>query len=364
MDYYSLLGVTPGASKDEIKAAYRKLAMSCHPDRHVNSKLSEKVASAARFKDATEAYQQLLSGNSRSSQHSSSSYNTYTNRPKQDGYYNSYYTRRATGQGSASSTSSSGSARPGGGEGFGPHNSRGHGAFTGDWYTNWHRGGSGGQGGWGAEGASAEWAYRNEHRTQPLFWQLVRFLRHFSINTAICVTLAGLTMAPALVPRTPIRQAVTAPSEPSSRSVRGEKMVQQRLSRPMPTLLGGPASLPNFTPSSQYSASATPTTPSTPSVARPLPVPSPATQLAMELEMKRQETMSAAAKRSGHGVDRQGRSEYFLSKVFVKKEAEGDKGSGDGVGKGVKRAPADISLAELIAADEALENTSAGRGRR
>ena len=33
-DYYELLGVARGADDKTIKAAYRKLAMDCHPDRH------------------------------------------------------------------------------------------------------------------------------------------------------------------------------------------------------------------------------------------------------------------------------------------------------------------------------------------
>ena len=33
-DYYELLGVPRGADDKTIKAAYRKAAMDCHPDRH------------------------------------------------------------------------------------------------------------------------------------------------------------------------------------------------------------------------------------------------------------------------------------------------------------------------------------------
>ncbi len=53
-DYYSVLGVPKGASEDEIKKAYRKLALKYHPDRNQGDDKSE-----AKFKEAAEAYEVL-----------------------------------------------------------------------------------------------------------------------------------------------------------------------------------------------------------------------------------------------------------------------------------------------------------------
>ncbi len=53
-DYYEVLGVGKSATADEIKKAYRKLAMQHHPDRNPNSK-----EAAEKFKEVCEAYEVL-----------------------------------------------------------------------------------------------------------------------------------------------------------------------------------------------------------------------------------------------------------------------------------------------------------------
>ena len=53
-DYYEVLGVGKTATADEIKSAYRKLAMKYHPDRNPGDKAAEE-----KFKEAAEAYDVL-----------------------------------------------------------------------------------------------------------------------------------------------------------------------------------------------------------------------------------------------------------------------------------------------------------------
>ena len=53
-DYYEVLGIGKNASEEEIKKAYRKMAMKHHPDRNPDSKDAE-----SKFKEAKEAYEML-----------------------------------------------------------------------------------------------------------------------------------------------------------------------------------------------------------------------------------------------------------------------------------------------------------------
>jgi molecular chaperone DnaJ len=50
-DFYDVLGVGKSASPDELKSAYRKLAVKYHPDKNPGDKVAED-----KFKEASEAY--------------------------------------------------------------------------------------------------------------------------------------------------------------------------------------------------------------------------------------------------------------------------------------------------------------------
>ncbi len=60
-DYYEVLGVSKSATADEIKKAYRRLAMKFHPDRNTDDAEAE-----SKFKEAKEAYEILSDADKRS----------------------------------------------------------------------------------------------------------------------------------------------------------------------------------------------------------------------------------------------------------------------------------------------------------
>src|SRR5271155_4807540 len=59
-DYYDLLGVAKSCSNDDLKKAYRKLAMQYHPDKNPGD-----AAAEHKFKEISEAYQILSDGERR-----------------------------------------------------------------------------------------------------------------------------------------------------------------------------------------------------------------------------------------------------------------------------------------------------------
>lgn len=120
-DYYKVLGVSKTASQDEIKKAYRKLAVKYHPDKNEGDSIAE-----GKFKELTEAYEVI--GNAE-------------NRKKYDemgSNWNQFQGMGGQGFGGRR-------ARPGGGQSFGG-NSGGFSdffnSFFGDRFNEWSTGNS------------------------------------------------------------------------------------------------------------------------------------------------------------------------------------------------------------------------------
>ena len=58
MDPYRVLGVSPSASDDEVKKAYRKLSRIYHPDANINNPNKEQAEE--KFKEVQQAYDQIM----------------------------------------------------------------------------------------------------------------------------------------------------------------------------------------------------------------------------------------------------------------------------------------------------------------
>ena len=72
-DPYEVLGLQRGASKDEVKHAYRTLAKKYHPDMNVDNPLAD--LAEEKFKEIQQAYDDIMNGSSSSSSYTTNGYN-------------------------------------------------------------------------------------------------------------------------------------------------------------------------------------------------------------------------------------------------------------------------------------------------
>lgn len=80
MDPYQVLGISPGASDDEIKKAYRALSRKYHPDANINN--PNKAQAEEKFKEVQQAYDQIMR-----EKQSGGSYGYNTSSGNAGGYY-------------------------------------------------------------------------------------------------------------------------------------------------------------------------------------------------------------------------------------------------------------------------------------
>ncbi|KAF3652209.1 putative presenilin-like protein-like [Capsicum annuum] len=90
MDHYKVLGLTKSASKEEIKQAFRKLAMEFHPDKHAHSSNQLKENATFKFKQVSEAYEILIDDRKRADYNIKCNNSEYCNQRNKYYYQNGY----------------------------------------------------------------------------------------------------------------------------------------------------------------------------------------------------------------------------------------------------------------------------------
>ena len=94
-DHYKVLGLNKNATKDEIKEAFRRLAIKYHPDKHSQSPNTVRENATLKFKPVSEAYEVLCDDTKRADYNfhsrSRSTSSTYGNNAYGYGYNRHYY---------------------------------------------------------------------------------------------------------------------------------------------------------------------------------------------------------------------------------------------------------------------------------
>lgn len=97
MDHYRVLGLSKNATRDEIKEAFRNLAVKYHPDKHSQSSNTVRENATLRFKQVSEAYEILSDDRKRANYDirysATNNKNYYSNNSRAGGYgkqYNNY----------------------------------------------------------------------------------------------------------------------------------------------------------------------------------------------------------------------------------------------------------------------------------
>lgn len=93
MDHYKVLGLSKNATRDEIKEAFRNLAVKYHPDKHSQSSNTVRENATLRFKQVSEAYEILSDDRKRAN------YDTRYSAANNTNYYRNKYNNYGYGYG-------------------------------------------------------------------------------------------------------------------------------------------------------------------------------------------------------------------------------------------------------------------------
>ena len=83
---YEVLGISPNATDDEVKKAYRELSRKYHPDSYVNNPLAD--LAEEKFKNVQQAYEQIMKQRQNGGTQSAYNYNYYNNNASSSGEAN------------------------------------------------------------------------------------------------------------------------------------------------------------------------------------------------------------------------------------------------------------------------------------
>jgi DnaJ-class molecular chaperone len=111
--YYKVLGLKKTASKQEIKAAFKKLVFQCHPDKYYQSPKSVQDNATRRFKQVSEAYEVLMDDRKRAQYNYRQQTNAGGGSAGGAGKENAGASKENAGAGRRSATGSSAGARNG-----------------------------------------------------------------------------------------------------------------------------------------------------------------------------------------------------------------------------------------------------------